>query len=341
MALEKLDTQEFNMELSVEIKEKLEAFELKCGDNFSLYRGKTGLCMAYFILSAACDNPAYKTKAHELLDELSENMADVQKLHFAAGIAGIGWAVEWLVQNKYIDANTDDILEDLDDEIYKAVVYEKSPDLSIANGTLGKAMYFYRRLLAQNPTTNRYRTICNQECLVLLTDEINEVMLNEESGWLCNNHVPTPDQLTQIAQSIIFLSKLTPFRINIEVCKKVTSSIISFIKNCCEQDDFFHSEKSVEKLHLLYANYMVAIGLKNDALIKDASNYYSRYLSNIDTIGIIEPFEFYIRKKLAGLLNKDIPGKTYSNIAHIFDVMNLISGPAKINDIDWDEAWGL
>src|SRR5215475_16042885 len=96
-----------------------------CRDDYSLYKGKTGLCICYFLLFDISKDDSHLIKARNLLDELSGNIGNVKGLGFADGLAGIGWGIEWLVQNNYVDANTDEILEDLDDELYRSVVYSR------------------------------------------------------------------------------------------------------------------------------------------------------------------------------------------------------------------------
>lgn len=36
---------------------------------------------------------------------------------FCSGLSGVGWGVEYLIQNKFVDADSDELLEDIDAKI--------------------------------------------------------------------------------------------------------------------------------------------------------------------------------------------------------------------------------
>jgi hypothetical protein len=260
------------MELTYsQLLNQLDHMTVGTGANYGLHNGKTGLCIGYFLLAdKAEDKTECLHKARTLLDEISDNISGVEALHFSDGLTGIGWGIEWLVQNSYVDANTDEILEDLDDELYKTVVFARSHGISLSNGALGKAMYFHKRLMAQNPDPDRCRILCIKECMVLLIDELNTGLFNDESGLLSASKMETPSSLTpstlvEAGQTLVFLAKIVSNRLNIEIIENMISSIITSIKK-------FHSGYKIgthpetdAARHYLLHSWQIASLLLGDA----------------------------------------------------------------------------
>lgn len=147
---------------------------------YGLLNGHIGSAILYYLLARHTGNETLKEEGLALLDEISENITSIEKLAFGEGLAGIGWGVEWLVQHELLgDTNTDEVLEDVDNTLYKTVIYTRETDISLLTGLLGNAAYFLKRELSRNPGTHRFRRICHQECLVILTDSLYETLAGE------------------------------------------------------------------------------------------------------------------------------------------------------------------
>jgi hypothetical protein len=198
---------------------------------YGLYGGKAGLCIGAFLEYRNSAEAIWNQEAMQLLDEICENITVVQQMDFASGLPGIGWALEWIVQNNFVKANTDDVLESLDDELFKAIIYSKIKNLSLETGAIGLALFFYKRLMAQNLYTSRYRKVYIIECLVLLIDEIYNGLLDEKDGLLNN---AKPQDMQVIAQSLVFASLVEPLRINHEKVKIVIKEVFKFINVICK-----------------------------------------------------------------------------------------------------------
>ncbi|QPH38945.1 lanthionine synthetase LanC family protein [Pedobacter endophyticus] len=199
--------------------------------DLGLYNGKMGACVAYYIKGAS--NSRYKTMAAKMFDEIIDNIANVECYSFSEGLLGIGWAIEWLNQNNFIKLDTDDFLEDLDDEIYKLIMYSKARSIDLNTGTVGRILYLYKRVTAQNPNRNFYRDICNKECLVLLIDELHEKLLTGDNALLNKRLSLQPENISNISQVLIMLCKLVALRLNYDLVKemicKVTLKIEEFL----------------------------------------------------------------------------------------------------------------
>lgn len=86
------------------------------------------------------NNPLFENTADELMEELLKEIHDELPIGFASGSAGIGWGMEYLIQNGFVEADSLDICEEVDKRIM-----EKDPrritDYSIENG-LGGILHY-------------------------------------------------------------------------------------------------------------------------------------------------------------------------------------------------------
>lgn len=58
-------------------------------------------------------------EAGTFLADVFEHYSAVDSIGFMTGFAGIGWGVEYLVQHRFMEADTDEILEDIDDALFR------------------------------------------------------------------------------------------------------------------------------------------------------------------------------------------------------------------------------
>lgn len=113
--------------------------------NIGLFHGKMGLVLFFSVYARFSKNELYNQFAYDLLDEVYEDIHKDILLDFENGLCGIGWAIEFLVQNGYMEGDTDEILEDVDKHIMQYNVCRIS-DLSFRNGLAGIVYYVCARL---------------------------------------------------------------------------------------------------------------------------------------------------------------------------------------------------
>src|SRR5580700_8881291 len=81
--------------------------------DLGLFTGYTGMVIVYLLLAKAYSISEFERKAHQLLDKISDEANQVEEADFSSGFSGIGWAVEWIVQNDLLKGtDTDDVLAD-------------------------------------------------------------------------------------------------------------------------------------------------------------------------------------------------------------------------------------
>ena len=114
-----------------------------------LMNGKMGVVLFFFHYSRHTGNVLYEDFAGELLDEVVEGLHADLPIRFSDGLCGIGWGIEYLIQNRFIEGDSDDVLKELD---YKIVERDlrKIKDFSFDTGALGIACYVFSRLHSPN-----------------------------------------------------------------------------------------------------------------------------------------------------------------------------------------------
>ena len=71
--------------------------------NLGLMHGKMGIAIYFFHLAQETKNQIYEDYAGELIDEIYDEISTTTPLDFENGLAGIGWGIEYLVQNGFIE----------------------------------------------------------------------------------------------------------------------------------------------------------------------------------------------------------------------------------------------
>ena len=123
-------------------------------DDLGLFHGKMGIVIFFYHYSRYTNNPIYEEFAGELLDEVYEDIHRGMSFDFEDGLCGIGWGIEYLLQNGYIEGDSDEILEDIDRKIME---YDprRITDTTFRSGFAGLSCYIRTRLnsLCRNPNT--------------------------------------------------------------------------------------------------------------------------------------------------------------------------------------------
>lgn len=85
--------------------------------DLSLYTGKMGISIFFYRYGKCMDNSLYTNFANELVDEIYEDIDDNIPVKFENGLAGIGWGIDYLFKNSFVEGNVNDVLVSIDDKI--------------------------------------------------------------------------------------------------------------------------------------------------------------------------------------------------------------------------------
>ena len=88
-------------------------------DNPGLLNGKMGIAIFFYHYSRYSKNKLYEDYAGELLDEIYEEINTSTPVNFENGLTGIGWGIEYLVKNGFVQADTDEALAEIENAVYK------------------------------------------------------------------------------------------------------------------------------------------------------------------------------------------------------------------------------
>lgn len=141
--------------------------------NAGLLNGKTGISLYFFHLSKKTQNTEHHEFAGKLLDEVYEKVSDNQlPPDFANGLAGIAWGIEHLAQHEFVEADTDQILSDVDDKIYQYITNNKDLPTGVRQGIMGHMIYILSRLGGKDLETNNTNTRIFKRLLIELINRL-------------------------------------------------------------------------------------------------------------------------------------------------------------------------
>lgn len=113
--------------------------------DFGLFAGKTGLAITFAHLYKQTLTSIYDDCMGELLDDIMGKTYKGLGTDFASGFAGIGWGLEYLLQNGFAEGKGVDVCGELDSKIM-----ERDPrritDLSLETGMEGLLHYVLAHL---------------------------------------------------------------------------------------------------------------------------------------------------------------------------------------------------
>jgi len=142
------------------------------GYNHGLMHGNTGICIFFYHLARSTNNLVYENIASELLDKVFESFCKLDTVDFENGLAGIGWGIEYLVQNNFVEGNTDEILEHVDNKVFKVLNEDNHTSFELANGLTGYLFYLINRLKDSKAPFSMAQLI-NRELLILTINKID------------------------------------------------------------------------------------------------------------------------------------------------------------------------
>ncbi|MCG8309782.1 MAG: hypothetical protein MI975_20470 [Cytophagales bacterium] len=138
-------------------------------DNLGLMHGKMGLSIYFFRIGQRLNNKIYSGYAEELIDEIYNEIDESVSADFENGLAGIGWGVEYLIQNGFVKADADEVLEDFDRLLIKEILH-----LGLLNGLIGFGAYLLKRIQSTRPDGENIVARTNQQFLIYVLEELDK-----------------------------------------------------------------------------------------------------------------------------------------------------------------------
>jgi len=147
-----------------------------------LVHGKTGIAVFFFHYARYTDNMLFSDYAIDLIGEMQNQIHAYSSADYEKGIAGIGVGIDYLVQNNFL-VPEEDLCEDFDERMVRAVMYEPWLDFSQYDGLTGFGRYWISRLRYPTPSVKA------QECLWhivgLIKERLPDIPEKEQTDVYC------------------------------------------------------------------------------------------------------------------------------------------------------------
>lgn len=161
----------------IQIGQFIQQNGLSCPIN-GLMHGNIGICIFFYHLARNTSNPDYENIASDLLDKAFDNMNKSNGVDFENGLAGIGWGIEYLVQNNFVEGETDIILEEVDNAIFRALHEHRYSSFELTNDLTGYLFYLISRLKNKKEPFSGAQRI-NSELFILTINKIDELVTSQ------------------------------------------------------------------------------------------------------------------------------------------------------------------
>jgi len=129
--------------------------------DIGIWKGRMGVVIFLFHYAQYSNNDLYKDLAENMLTDIFNDIRKDTHYGFATGISGIGWGIEYLFQQGFIEGDTNEILSDFDKRIME-IDPKRIVDLNKDYGLGGIVLYLLARLFSikkekkENPFDSEY-----------------------------------------------------------------------------------------------------------------------------------------------------------------------------------------
>ncbi|WP_165026674.1 lanthionine synthetase LanC family protein [Dysgonomonas sp. ZJ279] len=148
-----------------------------------LLEGKMGIAITFYLLSKETDNNTYECFAGDLLDEVLNKLNKRMPIGLKSGLSGIGWGVEYLIQNNFVEADSSDICIEINRSIMLSDIRRVSDD-SFETGLQGLLHYILMHI--KGCKIQKSKCPFDQTYLIELYHKIKSINNTDNEGMFCN-----------------------------------------------------------------------------------------------------------------------------------------------------------
>ncbi len=235
--------QQNNKQIQEKIHEIADIVFNKEVNELSLLGGAAGNSIFHIYYSKVFQNEEHNDKAIELITDIFDKISKGFSFHtFAGGLAGIGWLIEFLTQNEFLDCDTNETIGELDDYLHKLMIEEiKHGNFDYLHGAGGIALYFLKR-------TNFSK---REEYLSEFVDILDEISIKENNTckWISDINVKDDkkEEVYNLSMShgissiISVLSKIYKQNINKEKTRNLLEGAVNYLLSNEQDHNEFNS----------------------------------------------------------------------------------------------------
>lgn len=208
-----------------------------------LLNGKMGISLYFYHLAEETGTQEYHEIAGQLIDEVYEDVNSSRlPPDFATGLAGIAWGIEHLARHGFVDAETDLVLQDVDDKIYQYLTNNTDLPAGVRQGILGYMLYILARLEGKDLNAANDATLIFQH---LLSELINRLCVAIEEGKPEFREPFLFDITWELPLSLVILSRCHAIQIHRFKIERILNDLTPVVLS-------FYPRLSSHRLFLLY-----------------------------------------------------------------------------------------
>ncbi|MBS1489714.1 MAG: hypothetical protein JSS93_04240 [Bacteroidetes bacterium] len=221
----------FSIERSIE--KSYRGFVEKSEEPFTLLSGLSGCVLFYGYYYKKFQQQKYLEKSNELLNFCLDHISEIQQPSLYQGFTGIAWLIRNLVNEQILEAESIDILDDIDIHIENTVdLFDKYNYYSLMYGLIGHGVYFIESFKTNSSKPSKVdASLCLRKIILAL--ERSAIKTNQGITWIDYTSLDYHDKKIMynlglphgIAGIAIFLSKMIELGI-----EKVRST--SLLRGC-------------------------------------------------------------------------------------------------------------
>lgn len=137
--------------------------------------GYMGKIISLFSLYQKTQETKWKSQAESLLNTVLEKCNRNSPLSYGEGLCGVGYGLEYLLQNHIVEGEADEVLSDIDTLVLNEINRRTLQGLNIDDGILGLAYYLYCRLHYRTESEEKV-ALTLKEYVIYLIDWIEEAI---------------------------------------------------------------------------------------------------------------------------------------------------------------------
>lgn len=253
-----------------------------------LIKGKVGILLFYYHYSVYTGYKRYSQFADILLDEIYNDLNILEKDRISLGYpslisqyAQIGWCINYLIEKKMVEGDSDEILADIDDKIEEylvKIIDEPNSKHFVNDPDFNKSDYFYPGLylLYRMKNNLNYKNKINlsfliQKAITTILDSENKCSLSFLNSlyYLLSNL--KADNILPALHSSIFLK----IKKSLELSEsKVQIGDIQKTKELLSSNQFYVDKKLISQIN----NIEIQEKVSTDIKIRDISYRFSQNL---------------------------------------------------------------
>lgn len=144
-------------------------------NNIGLLNGKMGISIYFFHLAKVTESNEHQMFAENLIESIYREInSGIFIPDFENGLAGVGWGIEYCDQQGHIDSDTDLILSEIDNRLYKFLVGNQKLSLGVNQGVIGYILYCLVRFERTETSNDRSNNYVFKRLLIELVNRIGE-----------------------------------------------------------------------------------------------------------------------------------------------------------------------